>query len=154
MSRDGRLLALVVAVLSLTAPLAAACGTIGGDGAGSDLTIMAAIMYLDSAGLHDIEVEVEKTGVPPGDARGRALRMEAIVRLTEWPDELDNRAKKLAQLLGDMATSLAGNDPKMAAQAVTKAHNAEHDFSFYAWEYLQKKAGVSLDDSMGHTSAH
>lgn len=138
--RGATALAILTAV-SFAAFGLAACGE--DKGSGGDAALITAITALDNAGLHEIEVELQTTGTPPGDAQATALRMQSIVKLTEWPSDLKAPAGKLADLLGQMAAALAGADQARAKEATTNAHNAAHDFSFAAWTHLQKKAGVA-----------
>ncbi len=140
--RRGVLALAVITTLAFAAVGLAACDDDEEEGGSADAGVLAAITALDNAGLHEIEVEIEKTGVPPGDAQATALRMQAIVKLAEWPSDLESPAGKLADLLGEMAAALAGDDRAKAKDATTKAHNAAHDFSYATWTYLQKKAGV------------
>lgn len=140
--RRGAIALAVFTTLAFAAFGLAACDDDEDEDGSAGAGVLAAITALDNAGLHDIEVEIEKTGAPPGDAQATALRMQAIVKLTAWPSDLESPSGKLADLLGEMAAALAGDDRAKAKEATTKAHNAAHDFSYATWTYLQKKAGV------------
>jgi len=125
-------------------PAVLALGACKSDGSNTrDAGVFTAILALDNAGLHEIETEIVDSGTPPGDAQMTALRMQSVVKLTDWPKDLKALADKLANYFGDMATALGGNDKAKIKEAVSNAHEAEHDFSHETWSYLQKKAGVA-----------
>lgn len=145
--RRGVVALAAISTLALGALGIAACGDDDGEEGGQNAAVFTAISALDNAGLHEIETEIVETGTPPGDAQATALRMQTIVKLTDWPKDLQADADKLAQYLGEMASALGGNDKEKMKEASGKAHDAAHDLSHEAWIYLQKQAGVSAEMS-------
>ncbi len=129
---------------------AVACG--GDSEETSTADVISAISIMDSAGLHEIDESIDNDKTIPGDAQSTAEKLQAIALLTEWPTkDLETQATNLAKILGEMASALDSENPDMAkvAQAVQKAHDAEHDFSHEVWKHLHEEAGMGHSDG-GH----
>ena len=129
--------------------LLASCGDDDDDdgatgGHGSTDSVLNAILFLDSAGLHDIDDSINDDGEIPADARTIARKAETVTRLTAWPEELQASADTLAGVFADMVAALGGDEPDLTAagEAAKSAHDVEHDFSGQVWEYLYSEAGV------------
>lgn len=143
------------AALSAIAMLAlAACGddADAGDSPSGDETVLTAIHILDNAGFHEIDDAIQQEKKIPATARTTTVRMQALVKLTSWPnDDLEARADTLAGLFGEFAEVLDAESPDMArvSELSTKVHIAQHDFSGAVWDYLYEAAGLGNDD--GHT---
>ncbi|MEP7214775.1 MAG: hypothetical protein ABI782_00895 [Anaerolineaceae bacterium] len=124
------------------------------DHAGQNSSVVNAIAYIDSAGLHDIDESINLNNKIPATARTTVLHMQTAVLLAEWPSELDAPAKKLAALLGDLALVLNADTPDLAkvGPSSTAAHAAWHDFSQAVWSHLQAEAGLGgpATDAHGH----
>jgi hypothetical protein len=142
-----RNIAVVAAGLCLVALAAVAFSACGGDDDGGprESGIIIAITTLDKAGLHGIDTSISTDKIIPATARTTALQLQAVTLLTEWPKEMRGAAKALAAVFGEMAAALDGDKPDLAkaGAAVKKAHDAEHDFSHLAWDYLYAKAGIN-----------
>ena len=143
------LLALPVATF-----LAAACGDDAEGDSASNSAVLTALNFTSNAGLHDIDEAINEGGEIPADARTVALRSETVMRVTEWPGELEEEAEALAGVFAEMAAALDGEspDPAAAGEAAARAHDAEHEFSGNAWAYLQEEAGIeppAADDHGG-----
>jgi hypothetical protein len=143
------------AALSAIALLAAAaCGDDAGagDSPSGDATVLTAISILDSAGFHEIDDAIQQEKKIPATARTTTIRMQALVKLTAWPnDDLKARADALAVLFGEFAVALDAESPDMArvSELSTKVHISQHDFSGAVWDYLYEAAGLGKND--GHT---
>ncbi len=153
LSRPLALMAL--AALSAIALLAAAaCGDDGaGDSPSGDATVLTAISILDAAGFHEIDDAIQQEKKIPATARTTTVRMQALVKLTHWPnDDLEARADSLAALFGEFAEVLDAESPDMArvGELSTKVHVAQHDFSGAVWDYLYEAAGLAHGGD-GHT---
>jgi hypothetical protein len=126
--------------------LFAACddGDDSGEGESSAQAVLTALNYTSNAGLHGIDESINESGEIPGEARTVALRAQAVVEVTDWPDELADQADALADVFGEMAAALDGEAPDLeaAGEAAARAHDAEHEFSSAAWAYLQEEAGL------------
>ncbi len=135
--------AVILAIAAFSLAMAG-CGD-SKDPNASDAAVVSAISILDNAGLHDMEESINKQSTIPAGARTTVLHMQAVVLLTEWPDDLEDQSKALATLLGDFAKAMGGDKPdlKVAGEAGLKAHAGWHDFSHDVWDHLQKEAGVS-----------
>lgn len=149
-SRQKALLLPLFAMLALAgAFFVAACGDDDDDGGaaeghGSTDSVLNAILYLDSAGLHGIDESINDEGEIPANAQTIARKAETVTRLTEWPEDLQASADTLADVFATMVAALEGEEPDMAAagEAAKSAHDVEHDFSAEVWEYLYHEAGV------------
>lgn len=139
----------VVCVLGVLAAFAfAACGDDddhGDESAGA----IAAITYMDAAGLHTIDQSINTDKTIPPTARSTALKLQTVALLTEWPSDVSGDANTLAGVLGDLAAALDGDNPDLAraGAAATKAHDAEHEFSDKVWTHLRSEAGVAGGDT-------
>jgi len=131
----------------------AACGG-DDDHQSQNASVVNAIAFLDSAGLHEIDESINLNQKIPVTARTTVLHMQTAVLLTDWPSELDAPAKKLAALLGDLALVLNADTPDLASvsPSSTAAHAAWHDFSQAVWSHLQTEAGLGAPakDAHGH----
>jgi hypothetical protein len=135
----GLYLAGLVAVLM--ALVIAGCGS---DSSNSNAEVASAISILDGAGMHEIDESVNSKKEIPPTAQNTALHMQTVLLVTGWPGDLKEPAKKMAALLGTMASTLDTPQPDMAkvGPAVKAAHDAWHDFSVLVWDYLAGKAGL------------
>ncbi len=133
------LAALLIGVIALAL---AACGD--DDKSSSNADVVSAINIIDKAGLHDIDDSIATKQTIPATARTTALHLQTVTLLTEWPKDLKDPAKKLAETFGDLATALDGTKPDLtkAGTAAHNAHEVSHDFSHAVWDALQKEAGV------------
>ena len=128
-----------------------ACGDDGGGGS-QDAEVISAINIIDNAGLHDIDVSINEEDEIPADARTVALRLQAVLELTEWPGDLEDSAEALGQTFAELAAVLDGEDPDMeqAGELAAKAHDEGHDFSQDVWSYLQEEAGIEPAEGGDH----
>lgn len=115
---------------------------------GSQTTdVLAGIAFLDGAGLHDIDDGINEDGQIPAGAHTTALKSQAVVTNTEWPDDLEDSADALEQVFADMAAALEGDAPDVeaAGAAAAAAHDAEHEFSADVWAWLYEEAGMEVE---------
>lgn len=138
--------------LALIGGALTACSSDDGGGSSQAQNVLYAINILDSAGLHEIDESINNENEIPGDAVTVALRMRAVVALTEWPSDLEDMANRLEGLFGEMHEALDADNPDMAKvkQVVADVHDVEHDLSHAAWEYLLAESGLES----GHADTH
>lgn len=144
-----------VVLLGLAAALAlAACGddSDNGDGASGNTQVLTAINILDNAGLHEMDDEINKEGEIPANGKTVARHLETVVRLTDWPSELEGTANQLAGLLADLAAEFDKDDIDIerAGDLAAQVHDVWHDLSHDTWAYLAKEAGVEGETGDGH----
>lgn len=139
-------------VVAMAAALALVLYGCGGDNAGGNAEVAAAISILDNAGMHEIDESVNTKEEIPPTAQNTALHLQTVILVTEWPSDLEGPAKKLAALFGTMAETLDTPQPEIAkvGPAVKAAHDAWHDFSHLGWEYLAHEAGLEHAGDGGH----
>lgn len=108
----------------------------------SNLTQMGLVMAtLGRARFHDTEDSIAD-GEIPDDARFTVLRMEALIRATNWPDELESDALALADVMNTAAEAYDAGDVEAALEHAEAVHDSEHDFSGAVWAFLGEETGV------------
>lgn len=143
MYRKTLLAAAAVVALGILAIFATGCDSTGNNT--QNEAVISAINILDKAGLHDIDTSISNDKKIPATAHATALHLQAVVTLTDWPQDLKDPAKKLAALLDTMAKALNGDKPdlKAAGDAAHNVHEAGHDFSSAVYKYLYKQAKIT-----------
>lgn len=134
-----------LAILTVAAMwLAVACS--GDASKSTEVNVVSAITTLDNAGLHAIDESINETQKVPADARTKALRMEAVTRLAEWPEEFEDPADELANTFRELATVLDSDSPDLAraGELAKRAHDEQHDLSGDIWAWLQEEAGMEV----------
>jgi len=108
--------------------------------------VVSAITTLDNAGLHAIDESINDSQEVPADARTTALRMEAVTRLADWPDEFEEPADQLANTFSELAVALDSDSPDLAraGELAKRAHDEQHDLSGNIWTWLQEEAGMEV----------
>lgn len=141
---------MLFALAAILALGAVACSS--DDGGNPNAEVLNAVNIMDSAGLHEIDEAVNTRKEIPATAQTTAAHLQTVTLLTDWPKDLEEPAKKLADAFGKMAEALDTPQPDIAkVQPIVKtAHDAQHDFSHAVWEYLAKEAGLSHSASGGH----
>lgn len=138
-----------VLLLALVGGLLVGCSS-GNDGT-ETRDVLQAVLAMDRAGLHALDEAINTDGEIPTNAYNTALDMQTLAALTPWPDELRSRARDLETVFADLAAALAGEAPdvEVAGPAATAAHDAQHDFSHLAWEWLREQAGIDAPQAPG-----
>lgn len=99
-------------------------------------TANTAVYFLDSAGLHGLDVRLNEEGIiEPSDA-GRVAQIARLLTTVEWPEGLAEDAAALYETLTALSAALGEDDVKTAASLATQAHEEQHDFSHEAQEWL------------------
>lgn len=132
----------ILAVASVS--LAIACS--GDDTSPAEVDVVSAITTLDNAGLHAIDESINDSQEVPADARTTALRMAAVTRLADWPDEFEESADQLANTFSELAAALDSDSPDLAraGELARRAHDEQHDLSGDIWTWLQEEAGIEV----------
>lgn len=95
-----------------------------------------AVYLLDTAGLHDLDVQLnEDKVINPSDA-GRVTRLVHLLSSVVWPEALATDAHALLALLDQLATALTDDQIEEAAPLATQVHEAQHDFSHAVEHWL------------------
>lgn len=140
------MMTIAVAALALSA-----CGGSSNDKA-QDTAALTGVSFIDSAGFHEIDDEITQKQTVPPTAHTVALHIQAVALGTDWPKELKDPAKAVADRMGEFAAIIDTDNPDMkkAADASNKAHAAYHDFSHKVWDYLQEQAGMKVAADTSH----
>lgn len=105
-----------------------------------------AVYLLDTAGLHDLDVQLnEEKVINPSDA-GRVTRLVRLLSSVVWPEALATDAHVLLDLLDQLATALTDDKVGEAAPLATQVHEAQHDFS-HAVDYWLGEAEAPTPDA-------
>lgn len=137
-------------VASLTVFGIVNCG--GDEETSNDQDLILAVRALDEAGFHDIWVSITQDGEIPATAETTARKMQALVAVTKWPDELADGADRLEVALGEMAAALSATNANadQAGPSAQAAHDLEHLFSATVWEYIYEEADIADGDGDSH----
>lgn len=138
---------LVLLILLAVAALGVlACGS-EDDDADTDGQVLLALTILDSMDYHAMANAIVGGVVPP-DAESKTSRGLAVVRMTEWPTELQDSADATEQALSDLLAELRRpnrTDTLHAGEAAEAVHDIEHGLSSRGWDYLEEQQGVEAD---------
>lgn len=159
MRKKSILASLALASVSAIALVASACGdddaeaTADSGGATSSISgQMFAIQFIDTIGLHDIDVALNDEKTVPPTARTSVLKSASVLRNTEWAGELSASADALADSMVEFAEVLHADpvDMAKAGELAGKVHDDAHDLSHDAWSHFHGEAGVETgEDSHG-----
>lgn len=104
-----------------------------------------AIYLLDTAGLHDLDVQLnEEKVINPADG-GRVARLARLLSSVVWPEVLATDAHTLQELLDQLATALTDDKIDEAAPLATQVHEAQHDFSHAVEHWLGEAEAPTAD---------
>lgn len=104
-----------------------------------------ALYLLDTAGLHDLDVQLnEEKVINPADA-GRVSRLVRLLSSVIWPEALATDAHGLLDLLEQLATALTDDNLDTAAPLATQVHEAQHDFSHAVEHWLGEAEAPTSD---------
>jgi hypothetical protein len=144
-----RFLPLVAGIVLASALVLGACGDDdddhgGSNGAANNSQVMQTVIFLDTAGLHGIDVSINEDGEVPANARTVMLKGATAIKLTTWPEEQKVAADALAATMEECAEVLNGDpvDLAKAGELAAQAHDEGHDLSHDVWAHLQAEAGV------------
>ena len=111
-----------------------------------------AIYFLDSAGLHGLDVRLNEEGtILPGDS-GQVAHIARLLTTTEWPDALLEDAVALHETLRALSAALGDDNLDAAAPLATQAHDEGHGLSHHAQEWLAEVVAVDVADATGEAN--
>lgn len=115
---------------------------------GQAFQVAVATYLMDTAGLHEIDERLNGEGlIEPGDA-GVVNRVNSLLTVTAWPEELQAQVGLLKETLNQYAEALANDDLEAAKPLSTQVHDQQHDLS-HAIEGWQS----SMSGSAGHEAS-
>lgn len=143
-----------LSLAALTAAFAlAACG--GGESKDAEQSAaLASLGLIEHSGFHELDESLTKDGKVPATAHTTAKHIQAVALATDWPKDLQDKAKTMATAMDTFAKAIDTDTPdiKKATELSNAAHKAWHDFTGAAWEYLYQEAG--LKTAAGETHSH
>ncbi|MCC6385905.1 MAG: hypothetical protein IT302_00830 [Dehalococcoidia bacterium] len=141
----------LLAAATLAAFALAACG---GSKTDSQTAAVAGLGLIEHSGFHELDESLTKDGKVPPTAHTTAKHIQAVALATDWPKDLQDKAKTMATAMDTFAKAIDTDTPdiKKATELSNAAHKAWHDFTGAAWEYLYQEAG--LKTAAGETHSH
>lgn len=96
--------------------------------------VVAAITFLDAAGVHAMDIAITGGEIPAGSL-GKVKQAAAISAAVKWPTELREDSRALATNLKALSAAIAAGNASAAADPAKAVHDGEHDLSkkIYAW---------------------
>ena len=116
-------------------------------GGGQAFRVTNAVYLLDTAGLHDLDVQLNEEGVIEAGDSGRVARVARLLGTVDWPEPLATEVITLTTLLTDLATALENDDVTAAAPLATQVHEVQHDFSHAAEHWLAELSGQHEEEA-------
>lgn len=113
----------------------------GHDAPGQAFRVTSAVYLLDTAGLHGLDVRLNEEGVIESSDAGTVSRVARLLSSVDWPEALATDAVSLTTMLNELATALGNDDVEAAAPLATQVHEAQHDFSHAAEQWLAEAVG-------------
>ncbi len=143
-----------LASLPLLALVASACGGDDDDSATATSSAsgeITAVIFLDNAGLHDIDEAINDTKEVPANARTSVLKAAAVLRNTDWPADHEADAESLAKTMVELAEALQAEpvDMAKAGELAAKVHDDAHDFTSAIWNELYEAADLPVAGGHG-----
>ncbi len=142
-----------ILVLSIAAiSTALGLSSCGGEGGDEGFDALAAISFVDAAGLHAVDTAINEEKTIPADAQAKAIKLESVMAGANWPEELEDEAEVVEAAVRELAEVLDAEAPDMAraGAAAKRAHETSHDFSGLVWSHLREEAGLETEEGVGH----
>ena len=127
-------------------PVAAAVLLLSACSASNEATAtLAPVTLIDAAGFHGIDTALAASGATI-DAQwlGKTRNARIAVASTTWPDELQPQARAFLDAAARLQAALEQDDAAAAAGPAHDTHEAQHDLSADAYNYLAGKAGIAV----------
>jgi uncharacterized protein YoxC len=97
--------------------------------AASAFNVAVAQYFLDTAGFHGMDETLNETKTIDASYVSAVNRVKKVLTQTVWPEELQEGATGLIDLLGQFAEALEADNADEAAPLATQVHEAQHDLS-------------------------
>ena len=105
-----------------------------------------ATYLLDTAGFHAMEERINQEGVIEAGDAGVVQRINTVLGVTAWPEELQAQVDSLRDTLSNYAEALANDDVEAAKPLATQAHELQHDMSHAAEHWIGEMTGSAEPD--------
>jgi hypothetical protein len=110
---------------------------------GQVFQVAIATYLMDTAGFHGIDERLNQEGViDPGDA-GVVNRVNRVLAVTSWPEDLQAQVDSLRATLDKYAEALTNDDVEAAKPLATEAHELQHDLSHAVENWLDGESGAA-----------
>lgn len=111
-----------------------------------------ATYLLDTAGFHALDERINGEGVIEAGDAGVVHRVNTVLAVTAWPEELQDHVDPLRDALSSYAEALANDDAEAAKPLATQAHELQHDLSHAAEHWVGEKTG-SAEPGQAHDAS-
>jgi outer membrane murein-binding lipoprotein Lpp len=102
-----------------------------------------ATYLLNTADFHEMDERLNQEGViDPGDA-GVVNRVNQVLAITSWPENLQAQVDSLRAMLDKYAEALSSDDVEAAKPLAAQAHELQHDFSRAVENWLAGESGAA-----------
>ncbi len=136
----------VVVGLAIAAALLASACTASVDASGT----LSALNNIDGVGFHAVDAALAAPGAKIDAAwLGKTRNARIAVAATTWPKELQPQATAFVTAAAALQAALEKDDVAGAAKPAHDAHEAQHDLSADAYNYLAAKSGISVPKAAG-----
>ena len=127
-------------------PLAAAVVFLSGCSASNEATAtLVPVTLIDGAGFHAMDTALAAPGAQIDPQwLGRTRNARIAVASTTWPDDLKPQARAFIDAAARLQAALEEDDAAAAAAPAHDTHEAQHDLSADAYNYLAGKAGIAV----------
>jgi hypothetical protein len=113
------------------------------------------VTYLmDTAGFHAMDDRINGEGVIEAGDAGVVNRVNQLLGVTAWPEELQAQVDPLREALSQYAEALANDDVEAAKPLATEAHELQHDLSHTAEHWLGEMTGSGEHDAAEPSQEH
>ena len=129
------------------APLLAAIAVVlsGCSASNEAVAMLAPVTLIDGAGFHGIDTALAVPGAEIDPQwLGKTRNARIAVASTTWPDELKPQVQAFVDAAAQLQAALESDDAAAAAAAAHETHEAQHDLSVDAYNYLAGKAGIAV----------
>jgi hypothetical protein len=105
-----------------------------------------ATYHMDTAGFHGMDDTLNGGGeIDPGWLSS-VNRINRILGVTSWPEDLQAGVSNLRETLSEFATALENDDAEAAAPLATQVHEEQHDLSHEIDEWLAESGLVEGEE--------
>jgi hypothetical protein len=110
--------------------------------------IVSALNAFSAAGLHAMNESIDGGAIPAGAAGGVDSAIVAMASV-DWPEELKADADALAASFQQLAEAIDAGDAAAAAPISSDTHEAWHEFSHMAAQFVSQAAGLGPHEKIG-----
>jgi hypothetical protein len=108
--------------------------------------VTVATYLMDTAGFHAMDERLNQEGVIEAGDAGVVNRVNGLLAVTAWPEELQAQVDPLKEALSQYAEALANDDVEAAKPLATQTHELQHDLSHAVEHWVGEMTGTAEPD--------